>query len=205
MSLEGPLSKTGVGVWMVKNADLDPTDEPPDDVLVVAAIVGDLEAFDQLVLRYRPAVLRVAQAIVGRQHAEDVAQDAWLLAFKALPSIETPRSFPAWLAAITRHRALRFGKREQERQSRNVLMDQVLLENLDSLSQPFEDKSDDEELKRALEGLAKDYALVLRMRFIDEMPLKRIAAFLGLSLTTVKWRLHQGKKLLRQEIELLRK
>src|SRR5262249_20750765 len=127
------------------------------------------------------------------------------LAFKALPTLETPEKFPAWLAAITRHRALRFGKREHERQAGRVLMDQVLLENLESLAQPFSDKGDDQELKLGLEKLPRDYALVLSMRFIDEMPLKRIAAFLGLPLTTVKWRLHQGKKLLQKEIEFLRK
>src|SRR5215510_12417268 len=86
--------------------------EPPDEMLVVAAILGDLEAFDELALRYRAAVVRAAQAIVGREDAEDVAQDALLLAFKALPSIEDPAKFAAWLSAITRHRAFRFGKRE---------------------------------------------------------------------------------------------
>src|SRR5256712_12646483 len=107
--------------------------EPPDEVLVVAAILGDLEAFDELALRYRAAVVRVAQAIVGRENAEDVAQDALLLAFKALPSIEEPRKFPAWLSAITRHCAMRFGKRESAHESRRVAMDEVLLENLESL------------------------------------------------------------------------
>ena len=179
--------------------------ESPDDVLVVAAILGDLVAFDQLVLRYRAAVVRVAQGIVGREHAEDVAQDALLLAFKALPSIEEPGKFPAWLAAITRHRATRFGKRESEHQSRRVLLDEVLLENLESLARPFTDQIDNAELRRALERLPEDYRLILRLRFLDEMPLKRIAAFLGAPLSTVKWRLHQGKKLLRKQVELLRK
>jgi len=183
----------------------DASSEPPDEILVVAAIVGDLEAFDQLVVRYRAAVVRVAQAIVGRDNAEDVAQDALLLAFKALPSIEEPRKFPAWLSAITRHCATRFGKRESAHESRRVAMDEVLLENLESLSQPLADKSDDDELKRALENVPEDYALVLRLRFLDEMPLKRIAAFLGAPLSTVKWRLHQGKKLLKKQVELLRK
>jgi len=200
MSLDSLLQERGSRLWMAK-ADLD----PPDEVLVVAAILGDLEAFDRLVLRYRAAVVRVTQAIVGREHAEDVAQDALLLAFKALPSIEEPRKFPAWLSAITRHRAMRFGKRESTHESRRVVMDEVLLENLESLSQPFADTSDDDELKRALENVTEDYALVLRLRFLDEMPLKRIAAFLGAPLSTVKWRLHQGKKLLKKQVELLRK
>jgi RNA polymerase sigma-70 factor, ECF subfamily len=178
--------------------------EPPDEFLVVAAILGHLEAFDELVSRYRAAVVRTAQGIVGREYAEDVAQDALLLAFKALPSIDEPGKFAAWLSAITRHRALRFGKRESTHQARRVDLDEVLLEKLDALARPFVDKTGDDELKRALENIPDDYALVLRLRFLDEMPLKRIAAFLGAPLSTVKWRVHQGKKLLRQQVELLR-
>jgi RNA polymerase sigma-70 factor (ECF subfamily) len=177
--------------------------EPPDEVLVVGAILGNLDAFDELVLRYRAAVVRTAQAIVGREYAEDVAQDALLLAFKALPSIEEPRKFAAWLSAITRHRALRFGKRESAHQSRSVVLDEMLLEKLGALTRPFVDRSGDYELRRALENVPEDYALVLKLRFLDEMPVKRIAAFLGAPLSTIKWRLHHGKKLLRRQVELL--
>ncbi|MEW6129999.1 MAG: RNA polymerase sigma factor [Acidobacteriota bacterium] len=177
--------------------------EPPDEMLVVAAILGDLDAFDELVLRYRAATVRVAQAIVGREYAEDVAQDALLLAFKALPSIEDPTKFAAWLSAITRHRALRMGKRESAHQKGRVVIDEVLLEEVEALSRPFVQEGSTE-LARALEQVADDYALVLRMRFLDEMPLKRIAAFLGVAVSTVKWRVHQGKKLLREELQKLR-
>ena len=86
--------------------------ESPDELLVMAAILGNLDAFEELVVRYRPAVVRLARTIVGADDAEDVAQDSLLLAFKALPGIEEPRKFPAWLSAITRHRALRFSKSE---------------------------------------------------------------------------------------------
>ncbi|HXM36957.1 MAG TPA: sigma-70 family RNA polymerase sigma factor [Pyrinomonadaceae bacterium] len=178
--------------------------EQPDEILVVEAILGNLDAFDELASRYRAAVIRTAQAIVGREFAEDVAQDALLLAFKALPSIEEPTRFAAWLSAITRHRAMRFGKRESQHQSRSVVLDEVLLEKVGALSRPFAHESGNEELRRALESLPADYALVLKLRFLDEMPLKRIAAFLGAPLSTVKWRLHQGKTLLRKELEPLR-
>jgi RNA polymerase sigma-70 factor (ECF subfamily) len=177
--------------------------EPPDEVLVVGAILGNLDAFDELVLRYRAAVVRTAQAIVGREFAEDVAQDALLLAFKALPSIDEPGKFAAWLSAITRNRAMRFGKRESTHQSRSVVMDEVLLEQLDAMARPFVVRPGDDELQSALENVPEDYALVLRLRFVDEMPLQRIAAFLGAPLSTVKWRLHHGKKLLREQIESL--
>ena len=102
--------------------------ESPDELLVVAAILGNLEAFEELVVRYRPAVVRLARTIVGADHAEDVAQDSLLLAFKALPGIEEPRKFGAWLSAITRHRALRFSKSETTRTNGRVALDEALLE-----------------------------------------------------------------------------
>ena len=177
--------------------------EPPDEVLVVAAILGDLDAFEELVTRYRAAVVRVAQAIVGRDDAEDVAQDALLLAFKALPSIEDPTRFAAWLAVITRHRAFRFNKQQRAHQTGRVELDEFLLNQLGALGEPLL-TGDDEEMSRAIENLPADYAMALRLRFFDEMPLKRIAAFLGVPVSTVKWRVHRGKQLLREQVELLR-
>lgn len=179
--------------------------EPPDEVLVVAAILGDLDAFDELASRYRAAVVRTAQAMVGRDDAEDVAQDALLLAFKALPSIDEPPKFAAWLSAITRHRALRFSKRERSHREGRIDLDAFLLEQVQALGHPLVARAEgDDELKLALENLPADYALVMRLRFFDEMPLKRIGAFLGAPLSTVKWRIHRGKQLLREQIERLR-
>jgi RNA polymerase sigma-70 factor (ECF subfamily) len=179
--------------------------ETPDELLVIEAIFGDFDAFDELALRYRAAVVRTAQAVVGRDDAEDVAQDALLLAFKALPSIEDPTKFAAWLSAITRHRALRFNKRESAHKQGRIELDELLLEQIGALASPMiESDGGDEEVRLALENIPADYALVLRLRFQDEMPLKRIAAFLGVALSTVKWRVHRGKQLLREQVELLR-
>lgn len=181
-------------------------DDPPDGVLVVAAILGDLEAFNELAGRYRAAAVRTAQGIVGRDDAEDVAQEALLLAFKALPSIEQPSKFAAWLGAVTRNRALRFNKRESTQKQGRVELDEVLLAEIDALSRPFLAETEaNEELRLALEGVPDDYALVLRMHFLDEMPLKRIAAYLGVPVSTIKWRVHKGKQLLREQVELLGK
>src|SRR5262249_4435490 len=156
----------------------------------IAAILGDLEAFDELALRYRAAVVRAAQSIVGREDAEDVAQDSLLLAFKALPSIEDPTRFAAWLAAITRHRAFPFNKRERSHRTGRVELDEFLLGQLGVLAEPLLIEGDDE-LGRAIENVPADYAMALRLRFLDEMPLKRIAGFLGVPLSTVKWRVHR--------------
>ena len=108
--------------------------ESPDELLVVAAILGNLEAFEELVMRYRPAVVRLARTIVGTNSAEDVAQDALLLAFKALPTIEEPGKFAAWLSAITRNRALRFNQQEKAQLSKRVLLDEALLAKIEVLA-----------------------------------------------------------------------
>ena len=126
-----------------------------DEILVVAAIVGDLSAFDCLVNRYRAATVRLARSLVGRQDAEDVAQDAFLLAFKALPSIEEPARFAPWLRAITRRRALRFKSREAREPAR-ADMDEILLEQLPALRTPiYEDKEAEAALGQALDKLPK--------------------------------------------------
>ena len=175
--------------------------ESPDELLVVAAILGNLDAFEQLVVRYRPAVVRLARTIVGADHAEDVAQDSLLLAFKALPTIEEPNKFAAWLSAITRHRALRFSKSETTHMSKRVALDEALLEKIEALAKPVVDKERDQSMLKALDSLTADYAMPLRLHFLDDMPLARIAAFMGVPLSTVKWRIHQGKKLMRAQLE----
>jgi len=175
--------------------------ESPDELLVMAAILGNLEAFEELVIRYRPAVVRLARMIVGADHAEDVAQESLLLAFKALPSIEQPKKFPAWLSAITRNRAMRFSKTEAALSNRRVALDEALLEKIGAITRPVADKERDEEMVKALESLPADYSMALRLKFLDEMPLERIASFIGVPLSTVKWRIHHGKKLLKAKIE----
>ena len=175
--------------------------ESPDELLVIEAILGNLEAFEQLVLRYRPAVVRLARSIVGADYAEDVAQDSLLLAFKALPTIEEPRKFPAWLSAITRHRAVRFNKSETAHVAKRVPLDEALLERIVAITKPVAEKERDEAMVRAIDDMPADYAMPLKLRFMDDMPLNRIAAFMGVPLSTVKWRIHHGKKMLRAKLE----
>ena len=52
-----------------------------------------------------------------------------------------------------------------------------------------------------LAGLPRDYALALQLHYFDEVPLKRIAGFLEVPLSTVKWRLYRGRQLMRPLLE----
>ncbi len=175
--------------------------QTPDEVLVVAAILGDLKAFNDLVERYAQAVLRLAGSIAGYGEAEDVAQEAWLLAFKALPSIDQPEKFASWLMVLTRNRALRYRERERRRAAKHVALDAFLIEQLSALqSSPRTVNEEKASMRRALDRLPEEYSMVLRMKFYDGLPLKRIAAFLDVPVSTVKWRIYRGKQLLREQV-----
>lgn len=178
-------------------------DNLPDETLVLAAALGDLRSFDVLALRYRSAAYRVAQVVAGNELAEDVVQEALLLAFKALPSIEEPSKFASWLYAITRHIALRMSHRSREESRRLVDLDEAVIEYSDALVRPFVPRDTFEEawVRAAIDMLDEDHRLILKLRFYDEMPLKRIAGFLDLPMTTVKWRLHRAKQLLKERLK----
>ena len=175
----------------------------PDEMLAIAAILGDLRSFDALAMRYRAAAYRVAQSIAGNDLAEDAVQESLLLAFKALPSIEEPAKFASWLYAIVRRVALRMSQRSRRERSQWVDLDEALIEHSEAFARPLAPRDAFEEawVRAAVDALDEDHRLILKLRFYDEMPLKRIADFLGLPLTTVKWRLHRAKQLLREKLE----
>ncbi|MEM8487834.1 MAG: sigma-70 family RNA polymerase sigma factor [Bacteroidota bacterium] len=176
-----------------------------DEVLVVAAILGDLQAFDELVRRYRQPVIRLATSIAGQADADDIAQDAWLLAFKSLPGIDNPEKFASWLMVITRHRALRHRQKTRVQRARQMPMDVYLLEQFSAITMPAVQSDEDERISLALDALPADYSMVMKMRFFDAIPLKKIASFLDVPLSTVKWRIYKGKALLLEEIKRLDK
>lgn len=177
-------------------------DKQPDESLVMAAMLGDLRSFDELVMRYRTAAFRVARAVAGAELAEDAVQEAWLLAFRALPALEEPASFAAWLCAITRHAALRLSRNARRENDRRVELDEAVIRFSEALARPFTlpESFENDEIRSALEALPPDFRLIVQLRFYDDLPLKRIASFLDLPLSTVKWRLHRAKQLMREQL-----
>jgi RNA polymerase sigma-70 factor (ECF subfamily) len=177
-----------------------------DDRLVVAALLGDLEAFDELVRRYRSAVTAVAQQVVGtRDVAEEVAQESFLIAFRELPQLEDVERFAGWLCAIARHRARRVATREGRSEPHEPsTLDLIVLAGSAELStHPADElvrKAEQSYIAKTLSRLPSDYEIVLRLRYYEEWPVQRIAAFLSLPITTVKWRLHHGRELMRRHL-----
>jgi RNA polymerase sigma-70 factor, ECF subfamily len=177
--------------------EIRPADDP-DVAIVSSAIGGNTEAFDVLFRRYHSLALRTAAIIVGADLAEDVVQDAFLLAFLALPMIRDRSKFPRWLSTITRFRALRLRRSESHRRTRAIALDAARFATLSNIvCASREELEGDEILRAALERIPPEYAEVLRLHFLHEMPHQQIAEFLAVPVSTVKWRCYRGKQMVR--------
>jgi RNA polymerase sigma-70 factor (ECF subfamily) len=175
-----------------------------DEELALRALLGDLEAFDALVRRFRGAVLRITTQILGsREAAEDAAQETFLLAFKALPQLQEPERFAGWLCAIARRCALRHAEKNRRNEPTDApVLDRLLLTYSQELTaSPHEQtarKVEQEGVTQALAQLSPDYRLPLELYYFEDWSVGRIADFLSLPNTTIKWRLHYGRTLLRR-------
>ena len=176
-----------------------------DAELVVVALAGNTQGFDVLVNRYRRAMLTVAQQIVrNAADAEDVVQDAFLRAFEALPQLTDLNRFGAWLHSITRNRALRYYKnasRYQPQEDMEPYLNTVSDTSATDPAQIVESELTQQGIRDAIQSLPPDYQEVIELYYWAEMPQQRMAEFLSLPLTTVKWRLRKAKELLKTILE----
>ena len=172
--------------------------------LVLAAVLGDLEAFDALVRRFRGAIIIVAEETLGnREQAEDVAQEVFLLAFKALPQLQDPTRFSSWLYAIARHRARRVSIQSSRIKPMEApVLDRLILANCQEIGvHPADEcirRAERAYVPELLATLEPEYRTPLRLRYYEEWSVQQIGEFLMLPVTTVKWRLHKGRHLMRQ-------
>jgi RNA polymerase sigma-70 factor, ECF subfamily len=173
--------------------------------LVREARRGDRQAFDELVRRFRDAMVVVAQEAIGsREAAEDVVQDAFLQALRALPQLHDPARFGSWLTVITRCRARRVGSRDWRCEPADPdTLDQLLMARGEWATDPADQWQHTREqatLHAAVAQLPPEYQLVLRLYYFEDWSVRRIATRLALSVSTVKWRLHRGRQLLHRQL-----
>jgi RNA polymerase sigma-70 factor, ECF subfamily len=169
-------------------------------VLVMAAQAGDLAAFDVLAHRYRPAAVTVARQLLSCEAAEDAAQDALLAAFKALPKLAEPGRFAPWLGVIVRHRAKRLGR---EWSKKPLPLDKVILSYAPSIVARLHEDERSQQVRCAVSELPSELREPVTLHYLQEWTANQIAAFLSLPLSTVKWRLHMARRLLRNRLAAL--
>ncbi len=171
-----------------------------DRYLVAASSAGSAEAYDELVRRYRGAVILLAWRTLGsREAAQEVAQEAVLSAFLQLGSLKDARHFGPWIRTIAHNRAKRLCR--QERRSQPVAGEQMdLLLNThacEHVVNPVETllkKERDTAIRGLVAALPEGVQMVLQLYYSEQWSVAQISEFLSVSQTTVKWRLHSGRK-----------
>jgi RNA polymerase sigma factor (sigma-70 family) len=175
-----------------------------DAQLVECTLAGDRAAFGTIVKRYQSLVCSITYNATGSLSlSEDLAQDAFLAAWKQLSELREPAKLRSWLCSITRFLV---GK-EFRRQGREPIHAAETLEEIQEPCAPeasplIQAVSREEEaiLWRALERIPATYREPLILFYREEKSIERVAAELELNEDAVKQRLARGRKLLHEEV-----
>jgi len=181
--------------------------DPSDGQFVAKAIAGDRQAFDELIRRYQRQAVAVAYRLLGNSHDSlEVTQDAFLKAFKSLPTLQKPEAFGGWFLRIVSNLSLNY---RRSRKHREQLPLDDLLGAAESGGSEWMARSGDpiqnlqgqelgQKLQEALKQLPEKQRLALLMFTVDEMPQKDVAEALNCSVEAIKWHVFQGRKKLRE-------
>lgn len=181
-------------------------DADSDVTLVVRVRDGDPEAFAQLVERYRPRVYVHALGIVAsREDALDLAQEAFVRAFRARHTLDPARPVQAWLYQIVRRLCFNH-LRDRKAHAKAIETDgpDWLAGGGAPASDPLEEVQRTEARKRvaaAIDGLPAHEREVLVLKEFEELKYREIADLLGIPVGTVMSRLYSARKRLADALE----
>ena len=180
-------------------------DDPTDGQLVAQVLAGDQQGYRLLVERHQQAVFNAAYRLLGNHdEAADIAQDAFLRAYRALHSFQRDRPMAPWLCRIAINLSL--NRLKQWRPTLSLDDDQTgpALEVSDTRAEPQAHLLRSERqaaLRRALLALPPGQRVILELRHFQALSYEEIARQLGLSLANVKSRLFRARKRLRQILD----
>lgn len=171
--------------------------------LVRAAAGGDTEAFERLVRTYENKIYHLALRMCGSaDEAADIAQEAFLAAWRGLPSFRGEAGFATWLYRLTSNAAIDYLRRQKKQRGDMSLDDEELgLDAVDSAPGPQE-TAEGSELRSAvaagLNQLSEGHRQVLVLREIQGLSYEEIASVLELDIGTVKSRISRARSSLRK-------
>ena len=171
--------------------------------LIRSAAAGDEDAFGKLVEQYQHKVYHLALRMCGQEEdAADVAQEAFLAAWRGLPAFRGEAGFATWLYRLTSNAAIDHLRRVKRQRGDVSLDDEDLgLDAPDQAPGPQE-RAEGQELRQAVsEGLGRlsdDHRQVLVLREVQGMRYEEIAEALDLDLGTVKSRIARARGALRK-------
>ena len=134
----------------------------------------------------------------------DICQDAILIAYRSLATLQDHGKFASWLCSIARYQSYQFVRhRRRQRIKERLSHEPELIEDIHSISDPAETLDHNETVRRlhhVVLRMRPEYREVVELRYWRSMSIKEIAHFLGLPASTVKWRLYKGKEAIRSLI-----
>lgn len=185
-----------------------PQEAPSADAELARRVAaGEQEAFKTLMRRHNQTLFRTARAILRNDgEAEDVVQEAYLLAYRAMGNFRGDAKLSTWLVRIVANLAIR----RRQRQSRDRALFAELPETSGEEALPM-DKHDagnpetnaaNGELRRLLEAridqLPDLYREIFVLRGIEDLDVDETAAILGIPPATVRTRFFRARHLLRE-------
>ena len=156
-----------------------------DDRQAIAACQqGEREAFDRLVERYQRDVYRLCYRYVNNhQDANDMAQDVFLKAYRAIGRFRGDSSFSTWLYRIAVNTCLNF--RAARRVPQDELSDQIADRGA-SAAERLHEAERSAEVRRAVSRLPEKQRATLILKIYQDLTHEEVAGILGSSVGTVK-------------------
>lgn len=182
---------------------MDPSSVESLSVLIKRARTGDQLAFGEIVRRHQHEVYTLATRLVRDPHmANDVAQDAFVRAWRALPGFRGEAAFSTWMHRITVNTAWT-ARRKAARHQALPLDAADHVADATATRQP-EAAGENAYLRRMLEealrSLPDAYRAVIVMKDVYGWSHREIADTLDISVAAAKVRLHRARKLLREQL-----
>jgi RNA polymerase sigma-70 factor (ECF subfamily) len=157
------------------------------------------EAFDRLLPEFQNKVFRLAYAIVGDAAlAEDMAQEAFIRIWKALPGYRGQSALSTWIYAITRNTCLT-GLKKAGVKREHSLQEPEVARAAEVVSVPRPPHSEIDVL-RFLDQLAERHQRVLRLYYMEGKSYEEVSRLLAWPMGTVKTCLHRARKVLAEAV-----
>ena len=182
-----------------------------NDVQLIHKILsGDEQAFSTLVRKYQKSVHALAWRKIGDFHiAEEIAQDAFLQAYKNLATLRNPNQFAGWLYVIANNLCKRW--HQKQKLSTRSLEGTPMTEIQNSSYKRYELERREAEaaerrheiVKELLETLPESERTVVTLHYLGEMTAQEIGKFLGVSVNTIKSRIRRARERLQAEEHLI--
>ena len=174
---------------------------PPQELarLVGLAKTGDHEAFAVLVEQYYRMVSILAyQKVKNRTDAEDLVQESFVRAFRALDSLREAEKFGGWLYHITLKICLDH-LRKRDRHDAPLRLDEIPQTGSSSETPGIavlEQQEEQTKVSDAIASLPEKYRVVVTLRFVEKKSYREIAELLGEPDGTIANRIHRAVKML---------